>query len=74
VTKYTTFITYGSKTALWEMIMHMHPHVDEANAKRISAEALAIPVPPMPLNRGRERAWLVAKHVYAEAKKLKPCG
>jgi hypothetical protein len=31
-----------------------------------------IPVSCTPQTRNRERAWAVAKHVFAEAKKLKP--
>jgi len=71
MTTYTTFVTYGRDTALWKIIQDMHPHVDEENAKRIAEEALAIPVSCTPGNRGRERAWAVAKHVWQEAKKLR---
>ena len=69
--EYTTYVNYGAYMDLWKIIQSMHPHVDEANAKRIAEEALAIPVSCTPAARHRERAWAVAKHVWAEAKKLK---
>jgi len=71
VPSYVTYVTYGRDTELWKIIRDMHPHVDEENAKRIAEEALAIPVSCTPAARHRERAWAVAKHVWAEAKKLK---
>lgn len=69
--EYTTYVNYGGMP-LWKQIIEMRPWVDEANAKRIAEEALAIPVSATERNRGRERSWVIAKHVYDEAKKLKP--
>ena len=71
MTEYTTYVNYGVHMDLWKIIVDMHPHVDEANAKRIAEEALAIPVSATVQNRARERSWQIAKHVHAEAKKLK---
>ena len=70
MTEYTTYVNYGVMP-LWKQIIEMHPHVDEVNAKRIAEEALAIPVSATVNNRARERAWVIAKHVWSEAKKLK---
>jgi hypothetical protein len=70
VTTYTTYVNYGNMP-LWEQITKLFPWVDEANAKRIAEEALAIPVSCTERNRGRERAWVIAKHSWSEAKKLR---
>ena len=71
MTEYTTYVNYGVHMDLWKIIVDMHPHVDEANAKRIAEEALAIPVSATERNRRNERAWVVAKHINVEARKLK---
>jgi hypothetical protein len=68
--KYTTYVNYGNMP-LWQQIMEMRPWVNEENAKRIAEEAYAIPVSSTLHNRAAERSWQIAKHIFAEAKKLK---
>ncbi len=70
MTTYTAYVNYGNMP-LWKQIMEMRPWVDEANAKRIAEEALEMPMSVPLKNHRMERAWRIAKYIWAETKKLR---